>query len=68
MAKTNNESVLWEQASRGARLLLEDGSLVEGRVVWVEDYTIGFVPDFDDGMEVRMGMARGRESLIFKAS
>lgn len=63
-----SENMMWELAkAHGATILAENGRLLVGRITWVGDYTIGFIPD-DTQIEIgSLGMVPGKESVVYKS-
>lgn len=69
-AGKENEVRFWNSLDR-ANILTVDGDVIQGRVEWVEDYTIGFVPEKllnNTSRDIHFyGMERGKTTMVFKS-
>ncbi len=63
-----SETEFWWAGQRGCTLRLESGDVVRGKITYVSEYTIGFIPAGDHkGSELeRLGMETRKESMLFK--
>lgn len=63
------ERARWSQAQHGCTFLLDNGARVTGKVTWVSEYVVGFVPykiqDRDDLLE-DLAMVANKESMVMK--
>ena len=62
---TNEKQFLYEGAAeRKVSIWTDGGGLIEGRITYVDTYSIGFVPDRDYSA---LGLQTDTESMLYKS-
>ena len=68
MTRTLKEEALWKRAEHGAKILTSGGDVISGRITWVSDHTVGFLPAVTTPVVLleKLGMKLDTEALLFK--